>query len=90
MKPLLLAFNLLCGADSLTTHVALHSGHFHEAVVPFGQNPWVLDATNAAQCTAVTVLTPKLPRKIGIPVLVAATVARAWVVQHNTRLMVAR
>ena len=71
MKELILTFNLLCGADTVSTHIVLHQGG-HEFVLP-SQNPWVIDGMVAGQAVlgsyALTRLDrnghPKLARVIG-------------------------
>ena len=84
MKVLLIVWSLMCGADSATTHYAIATGRAYEAVWPV-QNPVVLDAMNAGQCVAVSVAGAKLPRKIGVPLVIATTFVRGWAVQHNIR-----
>lgn len=85
MKALLLTFNLLCGGDSATTHYMLATHQGHEAGWAGGitQNPYALDAMNAAQCTAVSYAGVKTPRKIGIPILLISIAARGYAVKHN-------
>jgi hypothetical protein len=92
MKALLLTFNLLCGADSATTHtlLATHRGHEAGWAGRVTQNPYALDAMNAGQCVAVSMAGSTLPRKVGVPLLLISIAARGYAVQHNARLFVSR
>ncbi len=51
MKPLLLTFNLLCGADAATTHYGLTHG---AREIVLSQNPWVDDAAVAGGAITAT------------------------------------
>jgi hypothetical protein len=84
MKALVLTFNLLCAGDSATTAYALHTQKAVEAVWPI-QNPGAAVAVNTGQCVAVSYAGMKLPRKVGIPVLLVGIAARGWAVSHNLR-----
>lgn len=85
MKALLLTFNLLCGADSATTHhiIITHGGHEAGWAGGITQNPDALAAMNAAQCAAVSYAGVKTPRKVGIPIMLIGIAARGYAVKHN-------
>ena len=86
MTPLLLALNLLCGADATTTQVALRHGA-REITLPT-QNPWAATALLASESAGMSygLLSlnrqhPRLARVIGW----TAVGIRAAVVAHNVR-----
>lgn len=90
MKPLLLTYALLCGADSATTYIALaHGGR--EVWLPT-QNPYVIHATTAAQYAVfawslqdLNKQHPKLARVVGWSVAAVRGVAVAYNVRQVLR-----
>jgi hypothetical protein len=60
VKPLLLAFNILCGADAATSHHILSTGG-QELVLPTSQ-PYAVDGLIAAQAVSTTIGLTKIHR----------------------------
>ena len=85
MRPLLLTYALLCGADAASTHVMLNRGG-QELWLPT-QNPWAIDAIVGGQAVAAGLMLswldkhehPKAARIIGWSIVGV----RAVVVAHN-------
>lgn len=60
MKPLLLTWWLICGADATTTHMGMARG-YEERWLP-ASNPWVVDGMVAGQAALGTFAVRRLNR----------------------------
>lgn len=85
MKPLVLVFNLLCGADASTSHYAITQLQAKETHLPT-QNPYVIDVAIASEAVAISTAAvifqhdhPRLAKAM----LVGAIIGRGYVVAHN-------
>lgn len=85
-KVLLLTFNILCGADTVTTVYGIQSDKAREAFWPI-QSPTGIIAINSGQCVAVTYGSRKLPKKVAIPLLIGSIVVRGWAVGNNINVL---
>lgn len=82
MKPLILIFNLLCGADAATTHIALTHGA-REVLLPT-QNPWIVDGIVAGQAVATSTIVHRRGKTRGITILTWIAIgARGVAVANN-------
>jgi hypothetical protein len=89
VKGLLIAFNILCGGDSASTHVFINRG-IREAVLPT-QNPYAIHGIMAAKATGVSLASEFVKKrgnkKIAAAILIAGIVVEGYAVQHNVRAM---
>lgn len=82
MKPLVLVFNLLCGADASTSHYALTHLQAREMHVPT-QNPYVIDAAIAGEALTTTMILHHRHSKLAKTIMVGLIIGRGYVVAHN-------
>jgi hypothetical protein len=89
VKGLFLAFNILCGGDSASTHVFINKG-IREAVLPT-QNPYIIHGIMAAKATGVSLAADFVRRKgnkkIAAVILISGIIVEGFAVQHNIRAM---
>lgn len=85
MKPLMLSWWLLCGADAATTHHVLTTGG-QEMLLP-SQNPYVVDGMVLAQAAMGAYANRELRKthpKIAMGVMIGMVAFRAFAVTNNT------
>jgi len=84
IKPLVIAFNVLCAGDAATTHYALSTGKFQEQIL--SQSPWTDDAIIAGEATAMDLSILVVKRrhpKWALALLVVGVSIRGYAVAHN-------
>jgi hypothetical protein len=86
VKPLILSWWLLCGADAGTTHYVLKTGGV-EVMLPT-QNPYVIDGWIASQAYAGAKLFGPKRTKTTTAIGIGLMAWRGFVVAHNAREIV--